>query len=58
MKILSESKKKSYILDEDSLTKLENIRVYLEKKYGIDTLTGAIKYLIRKGEELSKENKL
>ena len=51
-------KAKGYRFDDDTLEILERVRVYLTKQYGIDTNTGAIKYLIRKGDQLAKENKL
>ncbi len=58
VKIMAKTKRKTYRLDDDSLKKLEDITVYLNKKYGISTLTGSLKYIIRKGDELAKENKL
>lgn len=55
---VAETKRKTYRLDDDSLKQLGAITEYLDKRYGINTLTGALKYLIRKGYDLSKENKL
>ena len=44
--------------DNETIDKIEKIRVYLEKKYGIESTTGAIKYIVRKSAELVDENKL
>lgn len=53
-----ETKHKTYRLDDDSLNKLDDITDYLDKKYGIKTMTGTLRYIIIKADELAKENKL
>lgn len=57
-KIMAEKQRKTYRLDDDSIKLLDNLTDYLDKKYGIKTLSGSLRYIIRKADELAKENKL
>lgn len=47
-----------YKFDQDTIDGISELRAYLDNKYGIHTDTGTIKYLVKKGQELAKENKL
>lgn len=50
--------RKGFKFDDETMAKFEKVMGYLKKKYGIDTMTGSLKYLIRKGEELADKNEL